>query len=98
MRTSSIKSTVSMLLLAVTITVAVPAADARPAREVRVRRGDSIARAIVNFVKRIGDIASYARPSIPLDSSPEEGSGEGMTTEPTSEPTSTTDTTSGTGQ
>lgn len=96
MRTSSIKSAVSMLLLAATITVAVPAADARPAREVRAQRGDSIVQVIVNFVKRIGDIASYARPSIPLGS-PEEDSGE-TTTTVTDDTTSTTDSSSGTGQ
>ncbi len=68
MRTSSIKSIASALVVAMTLTVASPALAARAARPrpTRASRGETIARAVANLIKRIGQIAANGGPSVPL--------------------------------
>ena len=65
MRTSSIKSLVTTLTLVATITLAVPIAEARSAREPRTGRSDTIVRAVLNLLKRIGRVTANGGPTIP---------------------------------
>lgn len=65
MRTSSIKSLVSAVTIVATLTLAVPIAEAR-AREPRTGRSDTIVRAVLNLLKRIGRVATTGGPSVPL--------------------------------
>ena len=66
MRTSSIKSVLSALAIALTLAVAVPSADAKPTRSTRMGRGEAIVRAAISLLKRLGGITTNAGPSVPL--------------------------------
>jgi len=68
MRTSSIKSVASAIVVAVTLTVASPALAARATqpRPNRAGRGETIARAVMNLIKKFGQFTSNAGPSVPL--------------------------------
>ena len=67
MRTSSIKSLVSAVTIVATLTLAVPIAEARSAREPRMGRSDTIVRAVINLLKRLGRVTGNAGPSIPQE-------------------------------
>ena len=72
MRTSSIKSLASALIIAMTLTVAAPSAYARASqpRQNRAGRGEGIVRTVVNLLKRIGQITLNGGMSVPLDETP----------------------------
>ena len=66
MRTSSIKSVLSAIAIALTLALAVPTANARPARDTRIGRAQTIVRAAINLLKRLGGVTTNAGPSVPL--------------------------------
>ncbi|HEY0372811.1 MAG TPA: hypothetical protein VGD79_12460 [Thermoanaerobaculia bacterium] len=66
MRTSSVKTIVSAIALALTLTVIVPSAEARTVHNGRKGRGETIMRAAIDLLKRLGGFTSNAGPSVPL--------------------------------
>jgi hypothetical protein len=87
MRTSSIKSIASTLMIVVLLTLAAPIAEARSNRTGSSGgRGETFIQAFVNLIKRISRVGVTIGPSIPIGS-PEQGNA----TTPEPEPTTPVD-------
>ena len=81
MRTSSIKSTVSTLMIVVLLTLAAPIAEARANRTSSRGRGETFFSAFVSLIKRIGRVTVTGAPPVP-GGEPQQQEGNCTTPEP----------------